>query len=190
MFAHNHKPLFLALILCLITVLAPVFAASQDGKGTLSGNMVHTILVPQQLTATTQSDVFNMAMYNHATIIISVGVAATPTFVATLEYCDDNTPTTDTAMAYNYRQVTDGAGASDTWGDLTAATSAGITLGTAQQTTIIEIDANEVYAASSGANSRLALKLTDPAAADSYVCVVVILSEPRFASETPVTCIN
>lgn len=161
-----------------------------QNKGTLSGNMIHTILAPQQLAATTQSDVINMANYGHASIIISVGVAATPTFAMTLEYCDDNSPTTDTAMAFNYRKMTDGAGATDTLGALTAATSSGITLDTAQVTTIIEIDAIEIPTASSSTESRLAVKFTDPSAADSYISCVVILSEPRFAQNTPHTCIN
>jgi len=159
-------------------------------KGTLSGNMVHQLLVAQNLTATTQSDVFNMANYNHATIIIGVGAASSGTFAVTLEYCDDNTPTTDTAMAFNYRIMTDGAGATDTWGNLTAATSSGITLGTAQQCVVIEIDAIEIPTASSSTESRLAVKFTDPSAADSYIWCGVYLSEPRYPQNVPHTCID
>ena len=161
-----------------------------QNKGTLSGNQIHTLLTPQNLTATTQSDVFNMANYNHASIIISVGVAGTATFAVTLEYCDDNTPTTDTAMAFNYRKMTDGAGATDTWGALTAAISSGITLDTASQTVVIEIDAAEIPTASSSTESRLAVKFTDPSAADSFISCVVVLSEPRFPQNTPHTAIN
>ena len=158
-------------------------------KGTLSGNMVHTLLAPVSINGGKSSDVFNLENYNHATIIVSVGAVAAGTSTLTLEYCDDNTPTTDTAMAFNYRIMTDGAGATDTWGALTAATSSGITLDTANQTVVIEIDAAEVMSASSGTCSRLQVELSDPSGAD-YVSIVVVLTEPRYAKGTPVTCID
>jgi len=158
-------------------------------KGTLSGNMIHTLLVPVSINGGKSGDVINLENYNHASIVIAVGAVASGTSKLTLEYCDDNTPTTDTAMAFNYRKMTDGAGATDTWGDLTAATSSGITIDTANTTYLIEIDAAEVMSASSGSCSRLQVELSDPSGAD-YMCVIAILTEPRYAKGTPVTCID
>ena len=156
-------------------------------KGTLSGNMFHTILAPQQLTATTQSDVVNLANYNHGSFFINVGVAATPTFALTVEYCDDNTPTTDTAMAFKYRKKPN---TTSTWGALTDATSSGITLDTASYDYVIEMDSIDIPTASSSTESRVALKFTDPSAADSFISAVAVLGIPRFAQDTPHTCID
>ena len=162
-------------------------------KGTLSGNMVRTLLSPMNITgAARASDVIDMSNYNHACIIVSCGTMAGATTLQ-LQYCDDATPTTDTVMKFKYRQMTDGAGATDTLGALTQATSAGISLSTAQQTTIIELDANELRQESvvtdGVANcSRFEVTLSDPSAAD-YVSITCILSEPRYASQTPQSAI-
>ena len=162
-------------------------------KGTLSGNMVHTLKAPVDFNSGTTTDVVNMANYKHACIIIPCGAMTAATTV-TLLACDDNTPTTYTAIKFEYRQMTDGAGATDTWGAKTACASTGLALSTANQTTVIELDAidlqTETVQTLGVANrSRFQLNFSNPGAAD-IMCVVVVLSEPRYASQTPQTCID
>lgn len=144
------------------------------------------MVAPVNTTGSTfASDVINMANYSHMTIIVSQGAWAGGSSTLTVEYCDDNTPTTDTAMAFNYRTAVTGAGATDLMGALTAATSAGITLDTANTTTIIELDAAELEAAGAG-NNRVRVKGTSPGANDDYICVIGIPTGARFSEITAI----
>lgn len=150
-----------------------------------------TIFPPKNTaSATFSSDVINLANYSHATIIVSQGAWAGGSSTLTVEYCDDNTPTNDTPMAFKYRQMVDGAGATDTLGALTDATHTGITLDTANTTTIIELDAAEIAKASSGAHSRFIVKGTSPGANNDYISITCVLTGPKFAGAVPVTAID
>lgn len=177
-----------ALFLILFVTFAMVSAGVPD-KGTLSGKNIHTIVVPASANGGVSSDVINLARYNHASFVVSCGNMAGATSTLTVKYCDNNTPSTATAMAFNYRKMTDGAGATDTLGALTACASTGLALATTAETVIIELDAIEIYTASSGTCSRVQLVFSNPSAA-AYISAVAICSEPAYASGTPVTVID
>lgn len=150
-----------------------------------------TILPPKNTTgAAFSSDVINLKNYEHACIIISQGAWAGGSSTLTVEHCDDNTPSNDTPMAFNYRQMVDGAGATDTLGELTEATSSGITLDTANTTTIIELSADQIATASNGENSRFIIKGTSPGANNDYVSISLVLTGPRHAANVPVSAID
>ena len=131
------------------------------------------------------SDVINLENYSHITIIVSQGAWAGGSSTLTVEYCDDNTPTTDTAMAFNYRQGVTGAGATDTLGALTACAASGLALDTANTTTVIELDAAELEAAGAG-NSRVRVKGTSPGANADLICVVGIPTGARYSEITAI----
>jgi len=154
------------------------------------GAKIVPLVAPVNTTgAAFNSDVINLRDYSHATIIVQQGAWAGGSSTLTVEYCDDNTPTTDTGMAFNYRQAVMGAGATDTLGDLTAAESTGIALATANTTTVIELSAKELEAASAG-TSRVRIKGTSPGANNDYVTAFAILTGPRFAANVPTTAID
>lgn len=161
-----------------------------NNKGTLSGNMMYPMLIPAQYTTTQSSDVINLADYGHASIAVVLGAVAADGFTLTVEYCDDTTPTTDTAMAFNYRK-TGASGTSDTIGALTACASTGLSITTADasKTIIIELNADEIPTASGSNESRLIVKMTDTATADATFGILAVLTEPRHGDNTPRTCI-
>jgi ribulose bisphosphate carboxylase small subunit len=158
-------------------------------KGSLSGNAFQSLYDPANATATFSTDVLNMARYNHASIAVQLGTVAANGFTMTVEYCDDNTPTTDTIMAFNYRTK---SATSESYSALTAATSAGVAITTSHSNYIllIELDAIELAVASSDADCRVLLKFTDAASGDIYVSVLAVLSEPRYPGLNPAYCLD
>lgn len=73
------------------------------------------------LSGTVRTDVFNMKNYNGCTFVIQKGVGTTGTSTITVNACDDAVPSNRTAIPFRYRANTSG----DTWGAVTAATTAG-----------------------------------------------------------------
>ena len=105
------------------------------------GHIVN-ILAPVDINGGKSCDVFSMANYSHATIILQLGVTG-GTSVVTLEECDNFDPTTDTAIAFNYYIETTAAG--DTLAARTAVTSSGFTTSANDGITyVIEVDADEL----------------------------------------------
>lgn len=101
------------------------------------------ILPPQDVSGGVTSDVFSMKNASHVTIIVTAGSTNADAGNITIEECDDLTPTTDTAIAFNYYAEETDSG--DTLGDRTAATTAGIDVsGEDNITYVIEIDAEEL----------------------------------------------
>lgn len=126
-------------------------------------------------TGARTSAVLSMKNYSHASILILLGVtgaAATVTLLA----CDNFTPSTTQAIAFDYYPMTTAAG--DVAAAKVAATSAGFVTslndGVFYQ---IEIEA----AALPSGYPCLQIATTDPAAA-TIGCVVAILSGSRFQS--------
>ena len=128
------------------------------------------------------SDVWNMANYAHASIIITMGVVGnTTTF--TLFEATSSTAGTETAINYDYYAETTAAG--DTLGDrTTTAGGTGFASGTNNSTTfVIEIDASEL---TDGYNW---MRIKTDAAAAALVSVVVILSGSRYQQAVTPTAI-
>lgn len=148
------------------------------------------ILAPVNTTGSAwASDVINLADYDHVAIIVQQGAWAGGTSTMTVEYCDDNTPTTDTPMAFSYRTAVMGAGATDTLGDLTACESTGLDLDTANTTVVVELDAAELETASSG-TTRVRVKGTTPGANNDYITATAILTGCKYPGENPPTAID
>jgi len=155
-----------------------------------SSHKIVTALKPQDITGGTwATDVFNLRYYKHITFIVEQGAWAGGSSTMTVEFCDDTTPTTDTAMIFTYRQaVMDGT--TDTLGARTTVAASGIALTVANTMTVIEVDADEVLSASSEANTYITLKGTSPGSNADLLGVLAILGEPRYGGDVPATCIT
>lgn len=93
------------------------------------------------------SDVFNMKNFTGCTFYIVKGVGTSGTSTITVSACDDIVPSNRTAIPFRYRKQS----TLDTWGAVTAATSAGFdtTAGSNQVYEII-VDASELAKAGFG----------------------------------------
>lgn len=133
-------------------------------------------------TNATNTDVIFLKQYNHATILIMTGTNSKGCTL-TVQSCDDATPSTGTAIAFNCREMA----TSDTWGALTAYESSGVTIADADDNHVfaIEIDADEL----SGTNPAVRACLSAPASGNNLYTALALLSEPRRIEDVPVTAI-
>ena len=129
------------------------------------------------------SDYFSTANYQHARIILTLGVTGAAT-TFTVEESDDSSGSNTTAIAFDYYAETTAAG--DTLGARTAATTSGIAASTNDSITyVIEIDASEL----TDGYPYLVLKLSDPSAA-TLASAVAVLSGARYAQAVTPTAIT
>ena len=132
--------------------------------------------------AATNSDVWSMGKYAHASIVIMLGVTGGATTV-TLEECDNFTPSNTTAIAFSYYIEATAGG--DTLGVKTAATATGFAASTNDGVFyVIEIDA----AALTDGRPNLRVVLSDPSSA-TLAAVAVFLSGSRYGQEQSPTAI-
>ena len=100
----------------------------------------------------------------------------------TVESCDNVTPSTTTAIAFNYWTCTSG----DTWSDMQTATTAGFTTTAgADQAYAIEIEASEL----SSTDTYARMKLTDSNSDPVDGTVVCVMGGGRFVHEVSNTAI-
>ena len=147
-----------------------------------NGHVVN-ILPPVDITGGKQSQAFSMKNYQHATIILQIGVSAAA-WTAILMQCGTATAAVGadvagaTALAFKmYKQETAGA-ANDVLGAPVAETSSGETSPTANDNVfyVIEIDANELP----DGKPWVQLKLTN--GVNSVIAsAVAVLSGARYA---------
>ena len=124
------------------------------------------------------TDIVSMANYDSAVFVIVKGAGGTGTAVITIESCDDTTPTTSTAVAFNYAQTTSG----NTIGNITAATSSGFTTTAgANQTYVMEIRADEL----SGSDKYVRMVATESANDPVDGAGLVILGHPKYPADPP-----
>lgn len=112
------------------------------------GSEIHWIKgldpVADAFSGTVYTDVFEL-LGDGAVFLIHKGVGTTGTSTLTVEACDTTSAGTTSAVPFWYRICTSG----DTWGDWTAATTAGFTT-TAGSSQIYEIRVPSEYLAASG----------------------------------------
>jgi hypothetical protein len=140
--------------------------------------------VADAFAGTVSSDVVSLKDYHHATFIVWWGVGATGTTLITVEACDDTTPTTTTAVAFRYRRYT----SADTAAALTAAAAAGFTTtaGSAQRY-VVEVDSDAL--APTG-YSYARLTCVEDVNSPILGGILIILSEPRYATTSPGTAVT
>jgi len=129
------------------------------------------------------SDIFNMSSWREAYLIVKKLDGAVGTATVTCESCDDTTPTTNTAVAFEYRKQT----TPDTVTAWTAVASTGQT---------IAAGANEIWEfriTSEGLSGtdkycRWILTEDDSTAVDGTV--FCLLTNPRYAKDIPDTVLT
>ena len=120
--------------------------------------------------------------YNHLTVIVQLGVTGAATTL-TMEKDADGSGA-GTAMAFNYRYEDTDSG--DTLETVAAATSSGIACSTNDEVFyVVEMDAAEC----GSSYPFVRACLSDPSAA-TLASICYILSEPRYAQETPPTALS
>ncbi len=136
-------------------------------------------------TGANQCDIVDMESYKKCTFLIMTGATSTGIGAVTVQAGATSTGAT-TEIAFKYRSTTTG----DTYGDLTdavAGTGFNLTVSTANQYHIIEVDAPTVAAAAANYD-HVALSITNHVTAIN-ACVVAVLSEPRYPQGTLGTAI-
>jgi len=155
----------------------------------LTGNTLFVpLIVPKAdvFASASTSDVFKMTNHNHATMYVHCGASSADADVTiTVQEQTSSTQAGAVDIGFNYRTRATG----DTWGALTAATTAGVDPSTATLggwTVAIELDADEL---SDGSNW---VSLTVTESTDSVAIVggaFAILSECRYAEDVIATAI-
>jgi len=125
-------------------------------------------------------DVINLENYGQVTFFVYTAAGATGTAVATVESCDDVTPSNTTAIAFKYWNGTAG----DTWSDMQDATASGFTIAAGINTfCAITVSAEAL----SGTDKFVRLQLTEGVDSPVDGGAFAILSNPRYAHEVPAT---
>lgn len=154
-------------------------------KGFVIGEAGHVVLALAPIDingGAVSSDVWSMENYSHCSILIALGVTGAASTV-TVEECDNFTPTTHPAIAFSYYAETTDAG--DTLGVRTAAAVGGFSTSTNDNVFyVIEVDGSQL----SDGYPNLRVSMSDPGAG-TLVCVIVILSGPRYAEEQSASAI-
>lgn len=125
----------------------------------------------------------SLKLYNHVTFLVYVGNVANAQTL-TVEECSDSAGTGNVAIAFNYRKASTGAAAKSVLdAAISAATNAGISIGTGDDNKIIaiEMDASELPNPSTKPYVRCYLT----AGAVALDCVVAILLESRYEKDIP-----
>lgn len=131
--------------------------------------------VADAFAGTVRSDVASVRGCHAVTFLVYKGVGATGTSVVTVSACDDFVPTTRTAIPFRSRACTTG----DTWGPLTAQTTAGFTTTAgSSQMYAIEVDVDDIEAAAPGFE-HVELTLTESVDSPVVGAIVIILHELR-----------
>jgi hypothetical protein len=148
-------------------------------KGFVAAEMGHlvNIIPPIDITGGANGQAFSMKKYQHATILVQVGVSAAAFTKIIVNACTDAAASNPTALAYSvYKQETAGA-SHDVLGARTAVTSAGLTPSANDNIFyVIELDAAELPDGSPYVQVQLT-NTTNSVIASA----VAILSGARFA---------
>jgi len=148
-----------------------------SSKGFVVAEEGHVVSVYPPASGVGNGDVFSMRHYNHASIIITQGVAASATTI-TVERGDDFSPSNSTAITFRYYQEATSGG--DTLGARGSGTSLSMTSGS-KQIAVIEIDADQLTSSA----STLYVK-NSGGTKNNYSCVA-ILSGARFGAPESAT---
>ena len=157
---------------------------------------IAVLLPPQNVTGDSSASpinpAFSMKNYKHATILIIFGAEATQDATTLLLYlCSSAAGANPVAIPFNYYYQAAGGAGNDVLGSINNAPATGLVLAVGNAPPngliVIEIDANELEAATGGAlggslgvDSYVGIGFGAPAAAD-YATVLVVLSGAREA---------
>jgi hypothetical protein len=159
----------------------PTFNIAEEGH-------VVPLIYPKDVTGGAVGETFSMREWNHASIIIVIGVTAGALTNFVVSECTGPAAAGAVAIAYNhYNCETTGAAANcDVLGTRTAVGVAGIALAETDNIFyVIEIDAAEL----SNGYEWIYVNVTGAAAAN-FLCAVAVLSGPRYGGEASRTVLD
>lgn len=136
-----------------------------------------TVLQPDadRYATSATSDIVSLAKYGEVTFVLMEGAGGTGTATITVEECTNNAGDGNTAIAYDYKQVTTLGTIPASW---TAATTSGFTTTAgANKMVYIRVRAEELSDGSPWVRVVLTEVANDPCDAG----MVAILSNPRYA---------
>jgi hypothetical protein len=152
------------------------FTVAEDGH-------IVSIIPPVDITgAATTSDAWKMSDYQHASIILTMGVTGAASTV-TLEECTDAAGNNNVAIPFGYYEETTAAG--DTLSDRTAVANTGFATSLNNGIIyVIEVEASQL----TSTKPWLRLMLSNPGAS-TIASAVVILSGARYSRPASLTAI-
>ena len=154
-------------------------------KGTTIAEEMHVvnILAPIDINGgAVESDYWSMELYQHATILLTMGVTGAASTITVFQ-SDDLGGTAEAAVAFDYYAEETDQG--DTLGARTAATNAGFDTSTTDNVMyVIEYDAQAL----ADGYPCMVLKLSDPGVS-TITSAVVVLSGARYAQAVTPTAI-
>ena len=162
-------------------------------KGTRFGidERVVPVLAPQDITSTdTDTSWVDLKGVLHATFLTFFGnIAATSAdqgVVVTLLCATGAATTGEVALAFNYRLS--GAVATDTLGDITAATSSGVTVATTDDNSLLYIDVDPAALEAALADGRFVrLNIAPDAGGSATLIAGLCVIENAYASVTEIS---
>lgn len=158
---------------------------AKDYRLGVDGRIV-PLLTPADIVATaTNTSFLDMKAVNHATLCAFFGsitaASADQPITVTLTVATGAATTGEVALAFKYRLT--GAVATDTLGDISSATSAGVSIATTDDNKILMIDVDPGALEAALADGRFVHLLITPDAGGSATVVgVFALIEPAYAS--------
>ena len=146
--------------------------------------VVNTLTAQEDIfNGTPTTDIVNLDGYTECLFVITKSAGGTGTAVITVESCDDVTPTTATAIAFDYAVCTSG----NTWGSRASATSSGFTTTAgANQAYKIWVRADEL----SGTDKYVRLKATESANDPVDGAILTLLLGPKYPQDPPAAAIT
>ena len=136
------------------------------------------------------SDYVSLANYRRATFFIHTGVATggTANGVITVLAASDAAATGAGAVTFRYRKVASSSSV-DAWGALTSVAATGVAM-TAGSGYIYEVEVTaEGVEAQDPGNPWVAVKVTEDSNDPIVAGILIVLSDPRYGTQTPVTAI-
>ena len=148
-------------------------------------NFVHNTITAHEdiFNGTPTSDIVNMDGWTECLWLIDKSAGATGTAVITVESCDDTTPTTATAIAFDYQTMTSG----NTWSSRASSGTGGFTTTAgANQGYKVWVRADEL----SGTDKFVRLKATESANDPVDGAIVTVLLGPKYPQDPPAAAIS
>ena len=143
---------------------------------------------PVDTTSTTvESDIVNLKGYHAVEFLVYFGTITGDSVVVTLEECDDVTPSNNTAIVFKYRK-SGATGTSDAFGDITAATTSGVTITASDDDKILMISIKSDELSAGFPYARI---VADPGGSASAVEIAILaVMTPRYPQNDQITALT
>jgi len=149
-------------------------------------HIIHCISPVDTAAVAASGDVVDCAEAHELEFLVLLGTITGDTVVVTVRECDDTTPTNSTAIAFSYQKGA--ALGTDTMGEVTAATTSGVTMSATDDDKILRCFVNP---ASFDSGYRYARVVVTPGGSMSAceIAAIAILRK-RYPQEVPASAVD